>query len=55
MQALIIGLWWIVALVLAAILIYRARPQNSVERYRIRAYIKEVEPLTEKDTMRSLP
>ncbi|WP_296180659.1 hypothetical protein [uncultured Mobiluncus sp.] len=55
MQALIIGLWWIVALVLAAILIYRARPQSSVERYRIQAYIKEVEPLTEKDTMRSLP
>lgn len=55
MQALIIGLWWVVALILAAILIYRARPQSSVERYRIQAYIKEVEPLTEDDTMRSLP
>lgn len=55
MQALIIGLWWIVALVIAVVLIYRARPQNSVEYYRVQAYIKEVEPLTENDTMRSLP
>ena len=55
MQALIIGLWWIVALVIAVVLIHRARPQNSVEYYRVQAYIKEVEPLTENDTMRSLP
>ena len=55
MQELIVGLWWIVALVIAVILIYRARPHNSVERYRIQAFIKDVEPLTEDDTMRSLP
>lgn len=55
MQALIIGLWWIVALVIATVLIYRARPQSSVEYYRVQAYIKEVEPLTENDTLRSLP
>lgn len=55
MQALLIGLWWVAALVTAVVLIFKARPPRVVERYRTEVYIKDVEPMTENDTMRSLP
>lgn len=55
MQAIAVGFWWLVALLVAVYLIVKARPESSPQRYRTYVYIRNVEALTADDVLRTYP